>query len=262
MLAWGGSALDVALARVLDLTPSAAEPIKHELSLGEEGEAAGLDARRGRRGAPGDGWPSCRSFARELVASLRFYQEQPNSLGIAEILITGGGGRLRRARGRARAADRRPRSRCRPARARQGAAQAPKSQNGSDRLAGRRRRPGDRGLDARRQPPPPRAEARPQAAERRRAARRRVAVRRRRRCSSAGYLLASSKVNDSKATLQALQDELASLPAPAQQPQVSPELVAPARPADRRAQLGPPGPPRLGSDPAPDLRRAARATSG
>ena len=31
-----------------------------------------------------------RSFARELVGSLRYYQEQPNSLGIAEILITGG----------------------------------------------------------------------------------------------------------------------------------------------------------------------------
>ena len=30
------------------------------------------------------------SFARELVASLRFYQEQANSLGIVEILITGG----------------------------------------------------------------------------------------------------------------------------------------------------------------------------
>ena len=30
------------------------------------------------------------SFARELVASLRFYQEQPKSLGIVEILITGG----------------------------------------------------------------------------------------------------------------------------------------------------------------------------
>jgi Tfp pilus assembly PilM family ATPase len=30
------------------------------------------------------------AFARELVASLRFYQEQPESLGIGEILVTGG----------------------------------------------------------------------------------------------------------------------------------------------------------------------------
>ena len=30
------------------------------------------------------------SFARELVSSLQFYQNQANSLGIAEIVITGG----------------------------------------------------------------------------------------------------------------------------------------------------------------------------
>ena len=30
------------------------------------------------------------TFARELVASLRFYQDQPGSLGIAEIVLTGG----------------------------------------------------------------------------------------------------------------------------------------------------------------------------
>jgi type IV pilus assembly protein PilM len=89
VLAWGGSALDAALARVLDLTPSAVVPIKHALSLGEEGEAAGLDARRAdeaRRAMAAE----LQSFARELVASLRFYQEQPKSLGIVEILITGG----------------------------------------------------------------------------------------------------------------------------------------------------------------------------
>jgi type IV pilus assembly protein PilM len=89
VLAWGGSALDVALARELDVTPSAVEPIKHQLSLQEEGEAAGLDVRRAgeaRRAMATE----LHGFARELVASLRFYQEQPNSLGIAEILVTGG----------------------------------------------------------------------------------------------------------------------------------------------------------------------------
>jgi Tfp pilus assembly protein PilN len=40
----------------------------------------------------------------------------------------------------------------------------------------------------------------------------------------AGYLLASSKVNDNKATLQALQQDLAALPAPTQ-PQVDSELA-------------------------------------
>jgi len=90
VLAWGGSALDVALARTLDLTPSAVQPIKHRLSLGEEGDAAGLgtgQAEEARRAIAAE----LQVFARELVASLRFYQEQPNSLGIGEILITGGG---------------------------------------------------------------------------------------------------------------------------------------------------------------------------
>ena len=63
------------------------------------------------------------------------------------------------------------------------------------------------------------------APERRRAARGPGALRGR-ALLAAGYLLASAKVNDRKATLQALRDELASLPAPPPQPQVSPELVA------------------------------------
>jgi type IV pilus assembly protein PilM len=90
VLAWGGSSLDIAIARALDLTPSEAEPLKHELSLGEEGEVAGLDAHRAdeaRRAMAAE----LQAFARELVASLRFYQEQPGSLGVGEILITGGG---------------------------------------------------------------------------------------------------------------------------------------------------------------------------
>jgi type IV pilus assembly protein PilM len=89
VLAWGGSALDGALARVLDLTPSAVVPIKHALSLSDEGEAAGLDARHAeeaRRAMVAE----LQTFARELVASLRFYQEQPKSLGIVEIQVTGG----------------------------------------------------------------------------------------------------------------------------------------------------------------------------
>jgi type IV pilus assembly protein PilM len=90
VLSWGGSSLDVALARTLDTTPSEAEPVKRELSLVEEGEAAGLDARQAdaaRKAMHAE----LQSFARELVASLRFYQEQPGSLGIGEILLTGGG---------------------------------------------------------------------------------------------------------------------------------------------------------------------------
>ena len=89
VLSWGGSDLDVALARTLDLTPAAAEPLKRELKLGETGEAAGLDAAQADE-ARAAMVAELRAFARELVGSLRFYQEQPNSLGIGEILITGG----------------------------------------------------------------------------------------------------------------------------------------------------------------------------
>src|SRR5207248_11085435 len=35
------------------------------------------------------------TFARELAASLRYYQEQPRSLVIAEIVLTGGGAACR-----------------------------------------------------------------------------------------------------------------------------------------------------------------------
>ena len=89
VLDWGGGTLDVAIARELDATPSEAEPFKRELSLAvdnvpegltEEQAAAARDAVRRQ----------LQSFARELVSSLQFYQNQPGSLGIGEIVITGG----------------------------------------------------------------------------------------------------------------------------------------------------------------------------
>jgi type IV pilus assembly protein PilM len=89
VLSWGGADLAVALARTLDLTPAAAEPLKRELVLGETGEAAGLDAQQAEEARAAMA-AELRSFARELVGSLRFYQEQANSLGIGEIMISGG----------------------------------------------------------------------------------------------------------------------------------------------------------------------------
>ena len=89
VLEWGGVALDVAVAQALDLTPSEAEPIKRSLSLedgptpdglsGEQTAAAREAIRR-----------QVQTFARELVSSLQFYQNQPGSLGIGEIVLTGG----------------------------------------------------------------------------------------------------------------------------------------------------------------------------
>ncbi len=89
VLDWGGSTLDVAIARELDMAPSEAEPVKRELTLTSPNTPEGLtqeqaDAAREavRR--------QLQTFARELVSSLQFYQNQPGSLGIGEIVITGG----------------------------------------------------------------------------------------------------------------------------------------------------------------------------
>ena len=89
VLDWGGGTLDVAIARELNAAPSEAEPVKRELSLAVENVPEGLTPEQAatareavRRQLSG--------FARELVSSLQFYQNQPGSLGIGEIVITGG----------------------------------------------------------------------------------------------------------------------------------------------------------------------------
>ncbi len=89
VLDWGGATLSVAIARALDMTPSETNPIKHAISLelgpapegiSEEVAAVARDAIKGQ----------INNFARELVSSLQFYQNQPGSLGIGEIILTGG----------------------------------------------------------------------------------------------------------------------------------------------------------------------------
>ena len=89
VLDWGGSTLDVAIARELDCAPSEAEPFKRELSLATANVPEGLtqdQADRAREAVR----RQLQTFARELVSSLQFYQNQPGSLGIGEIVITGG----------------------------------------------------------------------------------------------------------------------------------------------------------------------------
>jgi type IV pilus assembly protein PilM len=89
VLDWGGSALNVAIARALDMAPSETESIKRAVSLDSteapdgitfEHYSAAVEAVR----------KQVHTFARELVSSLQFYQNQPGSLGIGEIVITGG----------------------------------------------------------------------------------------------------------------------------------------------------------------------------
>jgi type IV pilus assembly protein PilM len=95
VLDWGGATLDVAIARQLNLSPSEAEPVKRALALdgserplppGLTEEQMGLAADLVRR--------QLQTFARELVSSLQFYQNQAGSLGIGDIVISGGTAQL------------------------------------------------------------------------------------------------------------------------------------------------------------------------
>lgn len=89
VLDWGGSKLSVAIARALDMSPSEAAPVKHALSLVEPVTPAGLTQEQGQK-ARDAAERELHAFARELVSALQFYQNQPGSLGIGEVVLTGG----------------------------------------------------------------------------------------------------------------------------------------------------------------------------
>jgi type IV pilus assembly protein PilM len=90
VLEWGGGSLTVAVARALNMTPSEAEPVKRTLSLSGDIEDTELSAPQieSARNAMRN---ELQVLARELLASLHFYQSRPGSLALGEILITGGG---------------------------------------------------------------------------------------------------------------------------------------------------------------------------
>ena len=213
---WGGGTLQDAVMQELDVHPAEAATILRHLSLsgpGRQYEALD-DAARARaieavrlRLTP---------FARELVSSLQFYQTQPDSLGIGEIVITGGTSHLEglgealhqmigvsvrvgdplarvHVSGRVRPRDR-----------------------GDDRLDGGSDRSRDRGrADAQRRP----------AAERRSSSRRASARTSSRsrfrspspyRSSALGFMFVSAhgKVSDSQAELDAVSAQIDALPKP------------------------------------------------
>jgi type IV pilus assembly protein PilM len=83
VLEWGGGVLDAAVARALGVAPDEAARIRDAAGLVDPQPADCFEpAREAMRG-------ELQAFARDLVASLRFYQEQPGSLGIAEVVLTG-----------------------------------------------------------------------------------------------------------------------------------------------------------------------------
>ena len=89
VIEWGGSTLSVAIARALDLAPSEVEQLKRLVSLESPAVPEGI-APDQYAGAVEAVRRQVQAFARELVSSLQFYQHQPGSLGIGEIVITGG----------------------------------------------------------------------------------------------------------------------------------------------------------------------------
>jgi type IV pilus assembly protein PilM len=89
VLDWGGSALNVAIARVLDAAPSEVEGWKRALALTDEMVPDGLASEQAQRAREAMR-RAIQAFARELVSSLQYYQNQPGSLGIGEIVLTGG----------------------------------------------------------------------------------------------------------------------------------------------------------------------------
>jgi type IV pilus assembly protein PilM len=87
VIEWGGSRLDGAIARELGVTIEEAAEIKESLSLSEDEDVPNTRARNAVR-------TELTNLARELVASLQFYQAQPESLALSEILVTGGTTRM------------------------------------------------------------------------------------------------------------------------------------------------------------------------
>jgi type IV pilus assembly protein PilM len=93
VLEWGGRSLDESIAKALDLSPSEAQPIKLTVSLAEPSIPAGLTSEQAEQ-VRESVLREVHAFARELVSSLQFYQSQPGSLGIGEIVLTGGTAQL------------------------------------------------------------------------------------------------------------------------------------------------------------------------
>ena len=89
VLDWGGHTLNVGLARALDMAPSEVGDIKRALSLRGTEVPEGLREEQAVKARDALN-RQVQSFARELVSSLQFYQNQPGSLGIGEIVLTGG----------------------------------------------------------------------------------------------------------------------------------------------------------------------------
>jgi type IV pilus assembly protein PilM len=88
VLEWGGAEVTAAIARAAKISPLEAEQLKHSLAFNQDDlDAVGdprieeaLEAARFE----------LQTLVREVLSSLRFYQSQPGSLAIGELLVSGG----------------------------------------------------------------------------------------------------------------------------------------------------------------------------
>jgi type IV pilus assembly protein PilM len=87
VLDWGGAKLESAIARELGLTAAEAGNLLFALDLGADASYED-DPRVARARAALT--RELQALARDLIASLQFYQGEPGSLAISEVLITGG----------------------------------------------------------------------------------------------------------------------------------------------------------------------------
>jgi type IV pilus assembly protein PilM len=94
VLEWGGNKLDVAIGRELGLAQEEAATLKLGVDL-RDGDWAAGDSDDPRLERAGEAVKrELVNLARELIASLQFYQGQDGSHAIGEILVTGGTTRM------------------------------------------------------------------------------------------------------------------------------------------------------------------------
>jgi type IV pilus assembly protein PilM len=92
VLDWGGARVTEAIERALEVDAAEAERVKRTLDVSADAPLDPADERTAR--AVEAARREVHGLARELASSLHFYQDQPDSLGFAEITITGGGAHL------------------------------------------------------------------------------------------------------------------------------------------------------------------------
>ncbi len=93
VLEWGGRSMTDALVEQLSVGAEDAERLKIAVGLAGDIADQSIEAEQVARAREVLS-ETVSGFARELVASLQFYQSQTNSLGIGEILLAGGSARL------------------------------------------------------------------------------------------------------------------------------------------------------------------------